>query len=296
MQKPIFNRIEVGYCYQAPTRPKGRSVNNPQQPIPGDWRQGGYRDAYERVPRPPRKPTPLARDLIYGYQGTQSALRLIGVIFLLLGLPLLLFLGDGLLTDFALSVSGESAMATVTGTRVVTSVEVNDEHPIEIKYKYTIAGTDYEGASYATGGDVLFEAQTSSSIPIEILSSAPSWSRVKGTTSGKMGFAAIFLFIFPLAGAGMFGAAVRSNRREIRAFRDGIAIKGLVVKRGPDETTEINGKNPHEVVWEFQVDGTNYKGKLSHMNPVVLNQALPDNEVTVLYDARDPRVNTVWID
>ena len=275
---------------------KGRFVNNPQQNPPGDWRQGGYRDAYERVPRPPRTPSTLARELIYGYQGSQSALRLIGGIFLVLGLPLILFLGDGLITDFTLAVAGKSAMATVTGTRIVTSVEINDVHPIEIKYDYQISGEKFQGMSYTTNNAVLQRATQGESISIEILSSAPSWSRIEGTTSSKMGMSVVFLFLFPLIGGALFGWAVRSNRREIRAFRDGVSIKGLVVKRGPDETTEINGKNPHEVVWEFQVDGTNYKGKLSHMNPVILNRALPDSEVTVLYDPKDPHVNTVWID
>ncbi len=271
-------------------------MNNPQKAAPGDWRQGGYRDGYERVPRPPRKPSPLAQDLIYGYQGTQNALRWVGGILLLLVLPLILFFGDGMLTDITLAIAGKPAMATVTGTRTITNVEVNDRHPIEIKYDYMISGDKYAGMSYTTRSEILSEAAIGSSITIEILPSAPSWSRVKDTTSSKMGMGVLFFFLFPLIGGGMFGGAVRSNRREIRAFRDGMATKGLVVKRGPDETTEINGKNPHEVVWEFQVDGTSYKGKLSHMNSAILDRALPDNEVTVLYDSKDPRVNTVWIE
>ena len=134
------------------------------------------------------------------------------------------------------------------------------------------------------------------SVPIEILAGAPSWSRIQGTTATKMGLGMLMFFLFPLIGAGMFGWAYRSNRHEIRAFRDGIAARGLIVKRGFDQSTEINGANPFEIVWEFQIDGTNYKGKLSHMDASIINRAFPDDEVTVLYDPRNPKINTVWVE
>lgn len=271
-------------------------MNTSEKPSSGDWRAGGYRDAYERVPRPPRKPTPFARDLIYGYQGTQGASRTIGVIFLALGLPLLLFLGHGVTTDIAIAVAGKPSTATVVGTRTITSVEVNDRHPIEIKYRYEVSGEKYEEASYTTDGDIASSATDGASIPIEIVPSLPSWSRMKGTTSSKMGMGILFLLIFPAVGGGLLFAAVRSNRREIRAFRDGTAIKGLVKSRAFDHTTEVNGKNPFVVTWEFQVDGTTYTGKLSNMDRGVLERALPDAEVTVLYDPKDPKINTVWFE
>jgi hypothetical protein len=265
-------------------------------PPTGDWRQGGYRNAHERVPRAPRTPTPFARELIYGYQGAQGVVRSIGLVFLLLGLPLAFFLGGGLPTDFALAATGQPATATVLGTRIVTNVEVNDVHPVEIKYHYEVSGERYDGASYTTRSDIMTIATIGASIPVEIVPSLPSWSRMKGTTSAKMGFAGVFIFIFPLVGAALFGWAVRSNRRETRAFRDGVATKGLVIKRGEDTTTEINDKHPFEVVWEFHVDGTNYKGKLAHMSREILQRAVPSDEVTVLYDPRDPQANTIWFE
>jgi hypothetical protein len=271
-------------------------VNTPQTPTPGDWRKGGYRDAHELAPRAPRTPTPFARDLIYAYQGTQSALRTIGGIFLLIGLPVTFFLGGGLPTDFALAATGQPTTATVLATRIVHNVEVNDRHPVEIKYQYDYSEERYEGASYTTHGDIINSATIGATIPVEIFPASPSLSRMKGTTSSQMGYAGVFIFIFPLVGAIMFGWAVRSNRREIRAFRDGVAAKGLVIRRGEDMTTKINGNHPFEVTWEFQVDGTNYKGKLSHMDHKILRRALPDDEVTVLYDPRNPKVNTVWFE
>lgn len=271
-------------------------MNTPEKPTSGDWRAGGYRDAYERVPRPPRTPGPLARDLIYGYQGTQRATRTIGAILLAIGLPVVLFLSDGMMTDAALAVTGKPVTGTVLSTRIVTNVEVNDRNPLEIKYRYEVAGEKYEAASYTTDVDVASRAAVGASIAIDIVPSLPSWSRMQGTTSSKLGMVVLFLFIFPLAGGAMVFSAFRSNRREIRAFRDGVAVKGLVKRRGFDENTEVNGKNPFEITWEFQADGTTYTGKLSHMDRGLLERALPDLEVTVLYDPKDPKINTVWLE
>ena len=268
----------------------------PQNLTPDDWRKGGYRDAFQLVPPPPRNPTPFAKEVIYGYQGGQGALRTIGAIFLLIGLPVVLFMGGGLFTDLALAVVGQPATATVVGTRIVTNVEVNGRNPLEIKYEYNVSDKKFVETSYTTRNDIAEIAVTGASIAVEIVPGAPSWSRMKGSTSSTMGYWGLLMFLFPVAGAVMFGGAVRSNRREIRAFRDGVATKGLVVKRGADTTTEINGKNPFEVIWEFQVDGTTYKGKLSHMNHEILRRAMPDDEVTVLYDRRNPHVNTVWFE
>ena len=90
--------------------------------------------------------------------------------------------------------------------------------------------------------------------------------------------------------------AVRSNRREIRAFRDGVPGRGLVTKRAEDTSTTVNGRHPFEIHWEFQVDGVTYKGKLSHMERFKIESAFPEDEVTVLYDPRDPKINTVWLE
>jgi len=251
-------------------------VNSPQAPSQSDWRAGGYRNAFEHVPRPPRTPTPFARDLIYGYQGSQRGLRTIGAIFLALGLPLVFFVGDGLIADIALATSGKPTTATVVSTRLVTNVEDDGVNPTEIKYSYELDGKKYEGLSYATNRNVVASASTGATIQAEILPSMPSWSRIKGGSSSKLGFSVGLLFLFPIVGAGLLFSAVRANRREIRAFRNGTATKGLVVRRGFDTTTEVGDKNPFEVVWEFQVDGTTYKGKLGHMDRTLLERAFPD--------------------
>lgn len=273
-----------------------RSIVKTSNEARDDWRKGGYRDGYQRVPPAPRKPSPFAKVLIHDYQGTQSALRTIGIVFLVIGIPLSIFICQGAMTDIALGLWGKPADATIMNTELLRHVEVNGRNPTEITYQYEIDGKRYEESSYTTNSDVVQTMGRGASVPIEILTSAPSWSRVRGTTSTQMGLGMLFFLLFPLVGAGMFGSAYLSNRREIRAFRDGTPTKGLIVKRGLNHSTEVNGKNPFEIVWEFQIDGTNYKGKLSNMHAELLNRAFPEEEVTVLYDPRDPKINTVWIE
>lgn len=283
-------------CKRRSASPEFKIVNNPEQKLPGDWRQGGYRDAYDPVPKPPRKPTAAAKELIYSYQGAQHALRIIGLILIAISIPFVWGLGDGLPTDLVLSLTNKQAIGKVTGHRVVEHIKIDDRSPLGIAYEYEISGEKYASESYTVDSTKFQSLSVRESIPIEILSIAPSWSRASGTTASKMGVISLGFFLFPLIGLGMILWAARSNAREIRAFRDGKPIKGLVIKRGFDDKTEINGKNPFEIIWEFHVDGLRYTGKLSHMKREELEKAIPSSEVTVLYDIHDPKVNTVWLE
>lgn len=271
-------------------------MNKPQQNAPGDWRKGGYRDAYEPIPPPPRKPTKLAQELIHSYQGTQRSIRIIGIVLLAIAFPLTVYLGNGLPTDIVLSMTSKPGTATILSHRILQNVEINDQHPLAVKYEYEVDGAKYTGESYTVHVTAFESLQVGASVPIEYLPTKPSWSRARATTASVMGLSTLFFYIFPLIGFAMYDWARRANNREIRAFRDGKPTKGLIIKRGIDETVEIDGKNPYEIVWEFHVDGVRYTGKLSNMKSEPLEKAFPTNEVTVLYDIHDPKVNTVWLE
>lgn len=262
---------------------------------PGDWR-GPYRQAFERVPRPPRAPTPLARDLIFAYQGGQAVLRLIGAAFVAMGLLFSTIFCWGLPVDVALSLGGSRVQGTVLSSELNRHVTINDHHPTRISFRYEIDGQAHEGDSSTLDPQVIIAARPGASIPLEVLPGAPSWARIQGTNYSTFGYFGSFTLIFPGVGAALLFAAVRSNRREMRAYRNGLPAQGLVIKKGDDETTTVNGKHPFEVVWEFQVDGRTYKGRISHMNRELLERAIPGNEVTALYDPADPSANTVWLE
>lgn len=271
-------------------------VQNPNETAQGDWRKGGYRDGYQAVPPAPRKPGPFAEVLIHSYQGGQRVQRTIGIVFLVVGVVIVLFIGRGTPTDIALGLWGKPYTAIVAKTERLDNVKVNRRHPTEITYRYEINGTKYEESSYTTDYSILPSMTRGAPVPIQLLTSAPSWSRIQGTTRSQMGLSALFYLLFPLAGAGMFSSAYSANRREIRAFRDGVPTKGRIIKRGWDKHSQTKGQHPFEIIWEFQIDGTTYQGKLSNAHADILNRAFPDEEVTVLYDRRDPKINTVWVE
>ncbi len=271
-------------------------MQTPNETTPGDWRKGGYRDGYQQVPPPPRKPGPFAKELIHHYQGSQKLLRNIGLILIATCILPHRILAQGIATDVALDLWAEPSLATVTTTRLLHNGKMAATSPTEIIYRYQINGITYGASSYTDDSKFLQFMVPETEVPIEILSSAPSWSRIQTTRSAPTPFVGMLFLAIPLLGAISLLAAYRSNRNKIRPFRDGIVTKGRIVKRGEYTAFAVKGYPVFEIVWEFQIDGTNYKGKLSHMDASIINRAFPDDEVTVLYDPRNPKINTVWVE
>lgn len=267
----------------------------PQQAPSGDWR-GSYRQAYDRAPPPPRRPTESARRLIFAYTGSQAVKRFVGIAFVGMGLLFSVIFCWGLPVDVAISIAGKRAEGTVVKAELQRNVEVNDRHPTLITFRYRIGSAWHEGASSTLNGAVIAQATAGATIPLEVYPDVAGWARVRGSTYCTFGYLGLFTAIFPVVGMGLVFFAVRSNQREVRAFRRGLPATGLVIKKGEDTTTSVNDRHPFEVVWQFQVDGITYQGSLSNMDRALLERAVPGNEVTVLYDPRDPKVNTIWVD
>ena len=110
-----------------------------------------------------------------------------------------------------------------------------------------------------------------------------------------MGWFALFLLVFVLVGLLLLVSAVRSNRREIRAFKHGRATVGRVTRFGPDTSVKVNGRHPTVLAWEFDVAGKAYAGSLSHMDGGVLSPLVAGERVPVVYDERDPAANTIYV-
>ena len=104
------------------------------------------------------------------------------------------------------------------------------------------------------------------------------------------------MLLFPAVGLGLAGAAVRSRRRAVRAFTIGQPALARVTYAGKDASTEINGRNPFKLAWEFEVDGRTYPGDLSTMEKHSLGGLETMKEVVVLYDPAEPGANTLWVD
>ncbi len=247
------------------------------------------------VPPAPREPNEAAKELILGYAGRQKIQLLGGALFLIVSCPMSAVFSLGLPPDLALRAYSHPMKATVTGAHTEGSVEINGVNPTVVAFFWEQAGERREGKTTFTDKSPQ-DFPPGTVVDAEFFPGVPEWSQVKGGTYSTFGLIGLLTLIFPLAGAGLMFAAVRSNRRERRAWRDGIAVGGAVTRSEEETSHEANGKHPWIVEWEFEVDGQKYEGELTHMKQALLTHFKVGAPVTVLYLRGDPRVNTLWVE
>ena len=245
------------------------------------------------VPPAPRTPSARAKKLIYAYAGKQLALLLVGGIFLLVGVPLTAVFCRDLPGELMLTLGHEMGIGRVTRTELQQHVKINNRHPTLIAYDYEVGGKTYHSDSSILDPGELAAGDT---VNVEYRPSAPEISRLEGGTYGSFPLFVGFVGLFPLIGLMLFGGAVRSNRREIRAFRDGTETQGQVTFVGEDTSVRINHRHPLKVAWSFEVQGAAYTGELSSLDHSKLHGFKQGDAVTVLYLPDDPKANTVWVD
>jgi hypothetical protein len=232
---------------------------------------------------------------VLAYQGRQRILLIIGVIFVVTGLPIGLAFSSPALIDVALDLTGERCEAEVLAAELQSNVRINHRHPTEIRFRCTAGGVGYESTSSTLDDELVARATPGARVEAEVLPSL-SVGRVKGTTYATMGYLGLLFFLHPIVGSVLVFVAVRSNRRESRAFVHGKAVRGRVVRREEDRNTRMNRRRPWIVGWEFEVDGQRYEGSLSNMDKAELERGIPTSEVVVLYDPERPRVNTAYVE
>lgn len=247
------------------------------------------------VPAPPRTPSARARQLVFAYQGVQRMLRFVGLVFLVAGMiPAVLF-GGGSVVDVALDVGGEPCRAQVSGAEVLHNIRINHRSPTELRFVCTVGGATIESASATLDEAILERATPGAVVDAEVLPSL-SVGRIVGTTYASMGYLGLLFCLSPLIGGVLVLVAWRSNRREIRAFVHGKAVRGRVFERREDRRARYNRRYPWRVGWEFTVEGQRYTGALSHMDKAVLEGAIARDDLVVLYDPERPAVNTVYVE
>ena len=255
------------------------------------------RPSLAEVPAAPRRPSLRARRLIFRYTGRQFVLALVGAIFLVVGLGLLVPFCWGLPSDFAIALTKREVTGQVLRTQRA-SYTVNDESPTTVFYRYEYGGQVYESSS-----DVYAGAQPSpsdieagrSAVTVELAALHPAFARIAGTHNAWFGVFALPVLLFPLLGGLLLTFAIRSNRREIRAFVHGEPVLARVVSVGEDHSTSINGKHPLVISWEFRVGGEVYAGSLSSMRYLELEEFLDAQELVVLHDPERPQINTLYV-
>ena len=250
----------------------------------------------EYVPPTPREPSERARQLLFRYQGSQFVILLVGVGFLGIGGVLAAVFDWRLPEDIAISLSGHAATGRVADTELEENMTINGRHPMLIDFRYDVDGRQHEGSSHALDHAIIASAQPGTDVPIEVASLNPGWARVRGTTASYLGLFGLAMLLGPALGALMIFFAVRSKRREIRAFIHGQPISARVVFAGIETRVKMNGRSPFVVRWEFTVDGRAFKGSLSSMDRELIGPLMRHKELTVLYLSDNPRVNTVYVD
>lgn len=256
----------------------------------GDWRS----KPSELVPPPPREPSARTLQLVHAYAGAQRVQLIIGVVFLLAGSVFSLIFCRGIGVDAALMFAGEPHTGVVVSSRLRTDIEINGANPHEVTFRFDYGGKPHTAMSTSTS-DSFAELEPGDSVPIELLPSSPELARIKGATSSSFGLTAAFVLLFPVAGFILTVKVVLENQREIRAHRVGVPIMATVVSRGLDTSTSVNEKHPFTITWELLVNGKRYTGKLSHMDESMLADLGLNGEIVVLYDPKNPRVNTAYI-
>jgi hypothetical protein len=247
------------------------------------------------VPPPPRRPSLRARELIFRYQGSQKVMLLVGAIFVGIGLVLAIPFCWGVPADLTIAAGGSEQQGRVVSAHVDRSVTIMGRSPTVIRFAYFVQGQQYEAESSSLDPTLIQSARPGASIRIQVSGLVPQWARVSGSTRSIFGYGAMLMLFFPLLGLVGMGFAMRSNRREIRAFVHGQRAEAKVVFFGPDQTTQVNGRHPHRVDWEFRVGGEIHSGSLSSMSALALEDLGTASEITVLYLPEDPSVNTAWV-
>lgn len=248
------------------------------------------------VPTSPREPSERARELIFRYQGSQFVVLLAGVMSLAIGGALAAVFDWHLPEDVAISLSGHASTGRVVDTEVEQNVTINGRHPMLIQFRYDVDGREHMGSSNALDHDIIASAKPDTEVPIEVASLNPGWARVRGTTASYLGLFGFLVLLAPALGAILTFFAVRSKRREIRAFINGQPITARVVFAGTETRVKMNGRNPFVVRWEFSVEGRTFKGSVSSMERALIERLMRRKELTVLYVPDNPRVNTVYVD
>lgn len=244
------------------------------------------------VPPAPRTPSPEARHLVFGYRGGQGVMLLVGIGFLVIGLILSTVFCWGLPVDAAILFSKRETTGTILHAETNLSTKVNGRRPTAVRFEYEGGGQRWQGES----DTFEIKADQTGPVAVEYAALNPSWGRLAGETYSTFGYLGLLTLLFPALGALITRHAVRSNRREIRAFTHGRPVLARVTFRGLDHSTSVNGRHPFLMRWEFRTDtGANGHGSISSMELQDIKAFGEAEQVVVLYDPADPKANTLYV-
>ncbi len=264
-------------------------------PFPSSGATGGSGEdpLLPTLPSPPRKPTARARKLVFAYTGMQGGALYVGLLFAALGSVLGYVFAGGIPGELAIDLARGEAAGEVTSVAVDTSVRINRRNPTRVEFEYQVDGQRFQGQSSWLGP---LKLENGAQAPVEYSRWAPRFARVAGTNYSVMGYAGAYTLVLPLLGFGLVFFAVRSNRREIRAYRYGVPVMARVTFFGEDQATGKQGSHPLKIAWEFEAGGRTWQGSLQAFDHADFSPYAGARHVVVLYDRARPDCSTLWVD
>ena len=99
--------------------------------------------------------------------------------------------------------------------------------------------------------------------------------------------------LFTVLGGGLLVFGIRHGISKIRPYELGQAVIGEVTDIYRDTSIIVNGRNPWQIVYEFDAGGLPYEGKALTWKNAPRTQAV-GNRIFVLYMVDDPSQNVLY--
>lgn len=107
----------------------------------------------------------------------------------------------------------------------------------------------------------------------------------------------LFMIFFPMIhltiGVGLLIVPLRGRSKRRELVRDGSVAVATIASTGYNRSVKINGRNPYQITFDFEVDGRKFSGKRSTMNKAVTRHSTNDR-IWVIYEPEDPSHNMEW--
>lgn len=248
------------------------------------------------VPQPPRSPSARAHQLVLRFQTIEKVFLVIGCVLLLSGAVAAAALGHDLPADLALSLGSTSTVeGRVLSDRIDRYSRVNLVHPTIFAFSYTADGASRQGESRTTRRELIAKLRQTRKATVVVSRVSSAWARIEGTTVGPYGSMAAGMLVLPAIGLGFVLVVLRRRQVRLGAFTRGEAAPGKLVFKGVNRKIRINGRHPELLRWQFSVAGVPYECSLSSMDAQELAGLAGNEQVTVLYDPRNPANNVPYV-
>ena len=218
-----------------------------------------------------------------------------GSIFALVGITIGFALCRDVPGDLALALAPTNTTGVVTSVSTVSIVKVNRVHPVAFNFTYQVDGQSHDAVSSTLSPPATW--RPGAAVPVEYFAARPDVARITGTTRTGGGWpTAIIPTVFSVLGITLLFVPLRGYARRRAAFVHGVPALGVVRSFGLDRTVRINGRNPTKLAWTFaDPRGRSFQGAISALEPGVLGERSVGDAIVVLYDPKNPKVNTLWV-